>query len=106
MKPPPEAVPVPSIEIELWMGAGIGYEDRTAPWGTRHAGLTGAPSGIFYNYRIQFGRSVRVTAQLPEGVARDQVFWWIIRGLENHQVEACGFLLPPNPLQLPLKPPR
>jgi hypothetical protein len=85
---------VPSIEMELGMGAGIGYEDMAAPWGTRHAGLTGAPSGIFYNYRIPFGRSVRVTAQLPDGVARDQVFWWIIRGLENHAAEACGFLLP------------
>lgn len=87
---------VPSIEMELGMGAGIGYEDMTAPWGTRYAGVTGAPSGIFYNYRIPFSRSIRVTAQLPDGVARDQVFWWIIRGLENHAVEACGFLLPPK----------
>ncbi len=87
---------VPSIEMELGMGAGIGYEDKAAPWGTRHAGLTGAPSGIFYNYQIPFERRVRVTAQLPEGVARNQSFWWIIRGLQNHRAEVCGFLLPPK----------
>ncbi len=58
---------VPSIEMELGMGAGIGYQDLTAPWGTRHFGITGAPSGIFFNYRIPFGKSVRVTIELPAG---------------------------------------
>jgi len=86
----------PSIEMELGMGAGIGFQDLTAPWGTRYSGVTGAPSGIFLNYRIPFSKSVRVTVQLPEGTPKDVVFWWIIRGLENHPLEACGFQLPPH----------
>jgi hypothetical protein len=86
----------PSVEMDLGMGAGIGFEDPTAPWGTKHFGLTGEPSGIFYNYKIPFSKSVRVTAQLPEGVPRDQVFWWIVRGLENLPLQVCGFELPPS----------
>lgn len=87
--------PAPSIEMELGMGAGIRSEQSSAPWGTRYFGITGSPSGIFYNYRIPFTRGVRVTAQLPVGVASDQSFWWIIRGLENRPVEVSGFALPP-----------
>lgn len=37
---------------------------------------------------------MRVTAELPAGVSRDTVFWWIIRGLENFPLEVCGFQLP------------
>jgi hypothetical protein len=84
----------PSIDMELGMGAGIGFQDLTAPWGTRHSGVTGAPSGIFFNYRIPFSKSVRVTAELSAGAPKDVVFWWIIRGLENHPLEVCGFQLP------------
>jgi len=87
---------IPSIDMELGMGAGIGFQDLNAPWGTRFSGVTGAPSGIFFNYRIPFAKSVRVTAELPLGTPRDVVFWWIIRGLENHSLEVCGFRLPPQ----------
>jgi hypothetical protein len=85
---------VPSIEMELGMGAGIGFQDLAAPWGTRHSGITGAPSGIFFNYRIPFSKSVRVTAELPAGTPKNVPFWWIVRGLENHPLEVCGFQLP------------
>lgn len=84
----------PSIDMELGLGVGIGFQDPTAPWGTEHAGITGAPSGIYCNYRIPFSKSVRVTAELPAGVPRDTVFWWIIRGLQNYPLEVCGFHLP------------
>lgn len=84
----------PSIEMELGMGVGIGFQDSAAPWGTRHSGITGSPSGIFLNYRVPFSKSVRVTAELPEGTHEDVAFWWIIRGLENHPLEVCGFFLP------------
>jgi hypothetical protein len=87
---------VPSIDMELGMGAGIGFQDLNAPWGTRFCGVTGAPSGIFFNYRIPYSKSVRVTAELPQGTPRDVVFWWIVRGLENHPLEVCGFQLPPQ----------
>lgn len=83
-----------AIDMEIGLGAGVGFEDDAAPWGTRHAGVTGTPSGIYLNYRVPFTKSVRVTAELPEGAARDVPFWWIVRGLKNHPLEVCGFRLP------------
>ncbi|AXC16368.1 hypothetical protein ACPOL_7178 (plasmid) [Acidisarcina polymorpha] len=84
----------PSIDMELGLGVGVGFADPAAPWGTEYSGITGNPSGIFLNYRIPFSKSIRVTAELPAGVPRSTVFWWIIRGLENHHVEVGGFILP------------
>ncbi len=85
---------VPSIDMELGLGVGVGFQDPTAPWGNTYAGITGSPSGIYCNYRIPYTKSLRVTAELPAGVPRDTVFWWIIRGLENFPLEVAGFQLP------------
>jgi hypothetical protein len=85
---------IPSIDMELGFGVGVGFADPAAPWGTAHSGITGAPSGIFLNYRIPYSRNVRVTAELPSGVARDTVFWWIVRGVENLPLEISGLKLP------------
>jgi len=87
---------IPSIDMELGMAVGVGFQDRNAPWGTRFSGITGAPSGVFFNYRIPFSKSVRVTAELPQDTPRNVVLWWIIRGLENHPLEVAGFRLPPQ----------
>ena len=73
----------PSIDMELGLGAGVGFADPSAPWGTKFSGITGSPSGIFLNYRVPFTKRVRVTAELPAGVPRDTVFWWIVRGIQN-----------------------
>jgi len=86
--------PRPSIDMNLGMGAGVGFGDPFAPWGTPFNGITGEPSGIFLNYRIPFSSHLRVTAELPAGVARDTVFWWIVRGLENDPLQVAGFQLP------------
>lgn len=84
----------PAIDMKLGMGAGVGFADPFAPWGTRFSGITGAPSGIYLNYRIPFSTHVRVTAELPAGAPRGSVFWWIVRGLENNPLEVAGFQLP------------
>ncbi len=86
----------PSIDMELGLAIGVGFQDQAAPWGTAFSGITGAPSGMFLNHRIPFSKSLRVTAQLPNGVDRETPFWWIIRGLQNHSLEECGFTLPPH----------
>ncbi len=83
-----------AIDMELLMGHGIGFQDPAAPWLTRRMGKTGAPSGIYNTYRIPFGRSVRVTAQLPEGDQGNPRFWYIVRGTENLPVEVAGVRLP------------
>lgn len=84
----------PSIDMELGLGAGVGFADPFAPWGTRWSGVTGMPSGIFLNYRVPFTTNVRVTAELPEGAPSDAPFWWIVRGIENHPLQVAGFALP------------
>jgi hypothetical protein len=39
---------VPSIEFVAYMAAGVGFNDQTAPWGTRWMGK-GAKGGAWYN---------------------------------------------------------
>jgi Protein of unknown function (DUF2961) len=85
-----------SIDMELGMGTGFGFEGSNAPWGNKYFGKTGSPSGIFNFYRIPFSSHIRVTAELPNGVPDDQVFWWIVRGLENAPLEVAGRALPPG----------
>ena len=80
-----------SIDMELFLGHGIGWGDASAPWGSARLGKTGHPSGLYNTYRIPFGKGVRVTGQLGVGVEKPQVFWWIIRGVENLPVSSGIF---------------
>lgn len=86
----------PSIDMELFLGHGIGWDDRSAPWGTERLGKTGQPSGLYNTYRIPFGKSIRVTGKLGAGVKKPQTFWWIFRGVENLPVYLGNIQLPPN----------
>jgi hypothetical protein len=83
-----------SIDMELMMGHGIGFQDSAAPWGTARIGKTGQPSGIYDTYRIPFGQSIRVTAELSPGEKEKPAFWWIIRGVENLPVQIGPVTLP------------
>ena len=86
----------PSIDMELFLGHGIGYKDQFGPWGTKRIGKTGQPSGLYNTYRIAFGKSIRVTAQLHKGDTKNKRFWYILRGVENLPVEFNGVRLPEN----------
>jgi hypothetical protein len=46
-----------SINMELMMGHGIGFQDEGAPWGVERIGKTGQPSGVYNTYRIPFGNA-------------------------------------------------
>lgn len=83
-----------SIDMELMMGHGIGFQDEEAPWGIERMGKTGQPSGIYDTYRIPFGKSVQVTALRPDGAEGDPPFWWIVHGVENLPVTIGGVRLP------------
>jgi hypothetical protein len=85
---------VPSIDMDLYMGHGIGFNDNHAPWATKHIGKVGKRNGIYNNYRIPFGKSVRVTAQRAAEAAENPQIWWIIRGMENGRVNLGGMDLP------------
>ncbi|MGO8786325.1 MAG: DUF2961 domain-containing protein [Terriglobia bacterium] len=86
----------PSIDMELFFGHGIGWNDSSAPWGTERLGKTGQPSGLYNTYRIPFGKSIRITGQLGPGVQKPQTFWWIFRGIENLPVYLGKIRLPDN----------
>jgi hypothetical protein len=83
-----------AIEMELFLGHGIGFGDNTAPWGTERMGNIGGNSGIYNTYRIPFGSSVRITAELAPEADENPMFWWIIRGTENLPVAFSGIQLP------------
>jgi len=85
---------VPSIDMDLYMGHGIGFNDNTAPWSTKHIGKIGKRNGIYNNYRIPYGKSIRVTAQRSEHADDNPRVWWIIRGVENGRVSLGGVELP------------
>ena len=85
---------VASIDMDLYMGHGIGFNDNQAPWATKYVGKIGRRNGIFNNYRIPFGKSIRVTAQRSEDAEDDPQIWWIIRGVENGRVSLGGVELP------------
>ena len=84
----------PSIDMDLYLGHGIGFNDNHAPWATKFVGKIGKQNGIFNNYRIPFGKSIRVTAQKPAGTDGNPQIWWIIRGAENYRVTLGGMKLP------------
>jgi hypothetical protein len=84
----------PSIEMELGMGHGVGFEDAGAPWGGTRLGKTGHPSGVYNTFRIPFGSSVRVTAQRARNAPDGAPFWWIVRGTEHLPVTVGGVRLP------------
>lgn len=88
--------PTPSIDMELFLGHGIGWSDPAAPWGTERLGKTGQPSGLYNTYRIPFGKSIRITGQLGSRIAKPQTFWWIFRGIENLPVYLGHIRLPTN----------
>jgi hypothetical protein len=83
-----------SIEMELFLGHGIGFGDNYAPWGTKRMGNIGGNSGIYNTYKIPFGSSIRITAQLAPDAEEEPMFWWIIRGTENLPVQFSGIRLP------------
>ena len=87
----------PSIDMELFLGHGIGFKDDHAPWGTEVMGNMGGTSGLYNTYKIPFSEKIRITAQLaPTANLSDRVptFWWIIRGTENLPVVFNGIRLP------------
>ncbi len=83
-----------SIDMELYLGHGIGFGDEHSPWGTARIGKIGTGTSVYNTYRIPFGKSVRVTAQRSPGAPDAPEFWWIIRGTEGLRASVGGVVLP------------
>jgi hypothetical protein len=88
--------PSSSIDMDMYLGHGIGFLEDTAPWGTEKIGKTGSPSGVYNNYHIPFGKHVKVTAQLPPEDKGNPEFWYIVHGTENLPLTVSGVALPDN----------
>lgn len=85
----------PSIDMEIYLGHGIGFNQPEAPWGIERIGILGEQGGVYNTYRIPFGQNVRITAQLSDEEEHDKPpFWWIVRGTENLPVVVGGVELP------------
>ncbi len=84
----------PSIDMATDLGLGYAFGGPPEPWGVPQMGKQG---GVYCNYRIPFGRSVRVTV-MPTTKVFDSVnkrdAWWIIRGTEPLPVVVGGVRLP------------
>ncbi|MDR1169503.1 MAG: DUF2961 domain-containing protein [Prevotellaceae bacterium] len=87
---------LPSIDMEMFLGHGMGFNDSHAPWTTDKMGKTGSPSGVYNTFRIPFGKEIKVTAQLNSDSPDKPMFWWIIRGTENLPATLGGVPLPDN----------
>lgn len=87
----------PSIDMGLYLGHGIGFDDPGAPWGTARIGITGHEGGIYNTYRVPFGNGVRITAQLADEETEEKpALWWIVRGSEGLPIDIAGVRLPAN----------
>jgi hypothetical protein len=83
-----------SIDMDLYFGHGIGFNDNHAPWATKFVGKIGKRNGLYNNYRIPFGKRIQVTAQRAAEADDNPQVWWIIRGIENARVTLGGRELP------------
>ena len=86
----------PSIDMELYLGHGIGFGDEFAPWGIARIGKNGGSNSVYNTYRIPFGKSIRITGQLGPETPGQPLFWWIVRGTENLPIDLGGVRLPDN----------
>jgi hypothetical protein len=84
----------PSINMQLGMGHAMGWP-VAGPWGIAAMGQTGSPSGVYDTYKIPFGGSIRITAELAPGIEQPQTFWWIVHGTSGpFRVRIGGVKLP------------
>jgi hypothetical protein len=88
----------PSIDMELGMGHGIGFEDPAPPLAsaTKIGSTSSAGGGIYDTYRIPFGKSIRITGQRDKEAPPQSEFWWILRGTDGLGVSLGGQQLPQN----------
>jgi len=76
------------------LACGAGFNDQHSPWGTKWFGK-GAKDGAWYNnFRIPFGKSVRITVQSLNGTRNG--FYIIFRGAPNLPISIGGYQIPSN----------
>jgi hypothetical protein len=94
-----------SIDMELFMGHGIGVFDgdddkNSVPWLTKWMGKVGKGNGVHNSFRIPFGQRICVTAERSaqrnrncgylDGDDQTPQSWWYIRGCSKMNVALGG----------------
>lgn len=82
----------PSIVFIPSLACGVGFDDQTAPWGTRWLGKGANATGWFHNIQVPF-KSLRITFQKRSG-DKNGVIWTIVRGIENAPLRVGALELP------------
>jgi len=83
-----------SIDYRLYMAHGIGWDDDATWQGSDITGKNAHGGGIYHTFRIPFGKSIIITAQLDHQA--DNVFWFIVRGMDNMPIVMGDLILPSN----------
>lgn len=82
----------PSIDYQLYMAHGIGWSDDSTVQGNSVLGKNAHGGGIYHTYRIPFGSDIKITATLDH--AASNVFWFIVRGVDNFPIMLGDVQLP------------
>eukprot|EP00041_Stephanoeca_diplocostata_P013928 m.249343 g.249343 ORF g.249343 m.249343 type:complete len:445 (-) comp19517_c0_seq1:240-1574(-) len=85
-----------SIAMHPAMAAGTGFDDPSAPWGTKWIGLGAGKGGgqaWFHNIKIPFQKSIRITIQADKSYGG---FYIIVRGGLDLPLVVGDVTLPPT----------
>ena len=75
-----------SIVFQPQLACGVGFNDQAAPWGLRWFGKGASTGGWFWNFKVPFHKSARVTVQSPQ----TDVLYVIVRGTPNIRTVRIG----------------
>jgi len=78
----------PSLDYRLYEGNNIGFCDDSVFQSNQIFGKTAHGGGVYNTYRIPFSKSIRITGTLDHEA--NNVFWFIVRGLDNVQSIIVG----------------
>jgi len=83
---------LPSVAFYPPQACGVGFNDQHAPWGLKWFGKGAADAAWYNNFRIPFGKKIRITVQSMNGTGGG--FYIILRGLPNFAFDIGGYPIP------------
>jgi len=89
-----------SISFQPALACGVGFTDQgdidqKAPWGLKWFGKGAKTGAWFWNFRVPFTRSIRVTMYTTQNTT-GQTLYLILRGSSNLGLKIAGVDIPPN----------
>eukprot|EP00757_Euglenozoa_sp_SAG-D1_P006200 gene6200-2537_t len=81
-----------SIEYQPALASGVGFADDQAPWGTKWFGKGAKTGAWFWNFRVPFQKSIRITSYSNHSVE----VYMILRGAPNVPIHIGHVPVPPT----------